>query len=153
MAPYDHRPVPPAGKSGVSIWKFGCLTLSVALVVAVVACGWWAYRWAQVDSIEVRNNGSEVIAVRGAQDYCNVIFVAPGGTGAFKEDRFLCRSPNLEIESPVFGTTECDWMIAKSGQPVLVTDTSVSCHRGLIPTPFPTPISPPRRFPTPTPEG
>jgi len=132
-------------------WKRILLALGLMVIVVIGACGWWVYRKLQPQEIAVRNETSEVIAVGGTLDYCGVIFVSPGGTATYRDGTFLCKKPGLEIESPVFGTIECEWDTARSGQPVVITDTSVSCHSGAIPTPFSTPISPPRRLPTPTP--
>ena len=137
-------------------WKIGCGALAALAIVVVVAAGGWVYGEFRTHEIEIRNETRDTLYVRSGNEasaVCPVTLIAVGTTGTFKDDSFLCKKPRLTFSSPSFGDDAvCDWDDADENQPVLVTDTSVSCSRTPIPTPFSTPLSPPHRFPTPTPD-
>lgn len=123
------------------------LAIAVVTLFLVVVAGFWAYRQFGPQRVQIRNESDWTLYV-GAHPktvLCPTIFVAPRSVAQYG-DTWICRRPDLEFVSPSIEIA-CEWRAARRNQPVVVTHDSVSCHPGVIPTP----ISPPRPFPTPTP--
>jgi hypothetical protein len=136
---------------GVVTWKRVLLALGLALVVFIVATGWWAYRWFRPNKIEIQNNGSSILRMWAEPtDLCDRLDISPGDASSYQDD-WLCRKPILRFTSPTIGEITCDWDVARDNQPVIVSDNSVSCYperiltpivRDLFPPPSPTPLVP-----------
>ena len=145
----------PPSHDGFVNWKHILVGLGLALVVLTGASVWWIYRWLQPQEIHIQNESVETIYVYGdPQDICPAMLIAGQSNAVYQDDWFLCRKPRLTFSSPLIGAIDCEWQTADEAEPVVVTDTSVSCSSVRVPV-FLTPISPPssnpRHFPTPTP--
>lgn len=134
----------------MSKWKIGCLGLAAVLVVMLVAGGWWVYRMTRGDNLLIRNDTPETIVVASEEllQCVRVKYIGPGETVEVKRAGLLCENPTLAISGSAIGRWSCDWDTAKLSEPVVVGVGNISCL-GDIP---PTPISPPRAYPSPTPD-
>ena len=124
--------------------KIALYGLLLLIVVSVVILLKWHPGYASHQGVRVENNTDAPLLIVDVSGKCSWEIPAHGDS-TYQDDAFLCKRPTLLFESSLFGEVTCTWAEARAHQPVVVMSESVSCYDGPLPTPFPSPSSPPLR--------